>query len=1005
MKFVDAVIYTPLTEEYEGFQARLTAIDDINGQNYTGYSAKGPSGERIIILTGFDWGNDAAYKVMNEFFGSYSATTAICVGIAGALTKDTKLGDIFYSQQVFDLTQRIKIEKDKTGRTRMRFDPEPYSSSESIAKALDRSRLSATGRSPYKEWKRACELVNEGRLAGIGKQKVLGKHAAAYKIPEARNGKFASSNMVLADEHAVQDIIDCGRKMVCVDLESAGFAKACYESRTQHIVVRGISDMADETKKVTEEQNKNTFRAIAMSNAALFVVHNLSRIVNAENNGTVTSDISQSLIDPATIAISENEKNIRDELVKRSVVFKTVDQDYKMPVPRLRKSELSEDKKNKKQPELEIEQAILENPRIVIELPNHYPDTALPWLFAHLLTDANLHDKYTVPVCVTWSEFGPPKNDLDAQLETKGLLFAKNNPDYQIVFIFTDAKLGSKSKAQYLSTSFDSYRNANILLFPDRSEQYVYENEMELSFQPVNFRVQGISFSSITKYVKDNFGMDFDEAEVVAKRLISTFNNYKINVHPTYLASIQRDTVLTFIEANQRGELIELAVAGLLSLLVADDKAKVVLRRGTRERFLSKLAVDIYCQKESFTASELNDYVNSYALEMGFDINSDEFIRRFVENGIIVFEQDKAEISVPVIKSYMIAKGLLNRPEIAREYFNLDDTAFDQATFDLYSEFNDRTDLYEVVSERLQLSNDFFRNKTSAYDEPVRNGKFNSHLLSRTVDISKVSNDITKQGERLVEVTSLSSEKQARLDIQAEIAQSQAAKNIDISDPDSFEQEHVAVTRFVAGATLLGAAAEKMKDDMKLRLIGQMLELGSLICTDVLTLITQKFDTVSAADEVLEQISSNADIEFEDATGRDKLKKFVELLVAEWEFLLAARPVISILNLLCETGRTNVLSSQLNRIEPQNLFEEYFRTLWAFDMDPSMNIGLTKELSKDLGTAPFLRIISGLFLVNRIYWYHHGKAKKQNLLKGVNEIFKPISLSTNVDVDKDLEDA
>ena len=1003
MPNTDVIVYTPLHEEYESLQLRFQPTEDVNGDNYTGYRSVGPGGENVLVVVGFEWGNGHAHSVMKEVFAAHTCKMAVCIGIGGAISKDAKLGDVFYSRQVLDLTQRLKQEKDKKGVSRIKYDPETYPSSEPIAKALDRAKMSAVGTPAYKGWKEACALVNEGRLVGVD-TKSLGNPPNYFFTPEAGSAKIASTNMVLADTQAVEDVKDCGRKIACVDTESAGFAQACNDDGTiPHIVIRGISDMADETKKLTEAKFKNVFRGVAADNAALFLKHNMSSMLSAVT--TCKEDhpdnVPSNSIDPLQNAVSKNENSIREELSRRSVIFKALEHEYKMPVPRLRPDHAERGEK-KQLPEEEVEDILTRENRVLIDVPKHYPDTALPWLFSHLLTQSGLHGRYTIPVCIKWSEFGPPKNNLDAQLAAKNLEKTKNNDSYQIVFVFIDAKLTSKTKADFLSKEFSTYNNASVLIFSDRNDVGIYENEIQNLFKPTTYKIEGISFSSISNYVRENFGMSMPESEVVAKRLISTFQNYRLKVHPTYLASIQKDTVQTFIDANQRGELIELAVAGLLSILVSGDKSKVVLRRGTREKFLSKLAVSIYSEKENYNRNSLENYVSEYATEMGFDIVPRQFIDLFVDNGIINIINDEVSIGIPVIQTYMLAKGLVDDPKSALPYFDLENGIVDLSTFDLYCEFSDDNSLYSYLSDHLDNSIEFFSKKIEKYDTVIEDAEYESHLLDKTLVISDVFDDISKKASELVEVTNLLSEKQAKLDVQSEIAQSKSARNVDISDPDEFNNEHIGVARFVAAAIMLGAAAEKMTDIDKLDVISKLLKLGRLIVTDLLTLYS-KFDVEAVVAEVMDKIKEDREVDFDDEDAVADFRKFVELVVAEWEFQQAANPVGTLLSVLCESGRTNVLLSQLDRTKTSNKLEEFFRVGWAFDMDPVAKRGLPKEMSKKMGRARFLRMMFGTFMVNRLYWYHHGRPSKEAIVNGVDEIFKPLSLTSGVDLDKTEE--
>src|SRR5690242_3586263 len=118
MKFmidIDVLIYTPLEEEYESLKTQFLPQKDVNGSSYTGYKAVGRNNENILVAVGFEWGNDHAYRVVGEVLADYMPRIAVCIGIAGAISADAKLGNVIYSRQILDLTQRMKQEKDRKG--------------------------------------------------------------------------------------------------------------------------------------------------------------------------------------------------------------------------------------------------------------------------------------------------------------------------------------------------------------------------------------------------------------------------------------------------------------------------------------------------------------------------------------------------------------------------------------------------------------------------------------------------------------------------------------------------------------------------------------------------------------------------------------------------------------------------------------------------------------------------------------------------------------------------
>ena len=164
------------------------------------------------------------------------------------------------------------------------------------------------------------------------------------------------------------------------------------------------------------------------------------------------------------------------------------------------------------------------------------------------------------------------------------------------------------------------------------------------------------------------------------------------------------------------------------------------------------------------------------------------------------------------------------------------------------------------------------------------------------------------------------------------------------------------------------------------------MDLAGLICTDLLTIFSD-FDEESASEYVIEELKKNKGLEFDDDEAKAEFERFVKLIVSEWEFGQAATPILFLISILCETGRTNVLLSPIVRASTKNKLESFLKTFWAFDMDPIGKKGLPKELSKKMGRSPLLRMSFALSALNRIYWYHHGKEEKSAMAAGVDEIF------------------
>src|SRR5689334_7861321 len=89
------------------------------------------------------------------------------------------------------------------------------------------------------------------------------------------------------------------------------------------------------------------------------------------------------------------------------------------------------------------------------------------------------------------------------------------------------------------------------------------------------FEICDISFLEISYFIQKNFSMTGTEAQVIALRLRDIFNEFSLAAHPTYFAGIPRETLSALLQANRRAELIQLAVDGFLTIVVAEDLSDV----------------------------------------------------------------------------------------------------------------------------------------------------------------------------------------------------------------------------------------------------------------------------------------------------------------------------------------------------------------------------------------------------------------------------------------------
>ena len=262
--------------------------------------------------------------------------------------------------------------------------------------------------------------------------------------------------------------------------------------------------------------------------------------------------------------------------------------------------------------------------------------------------------------------------------------------------------------------------------------------------------------------------------------------------------------------------------------------------------------------------------------------------------------------------------------------------------------------------------------------------------MSKNLDLGQLTKDISEGAEALVEAKSLASEKQALLDIQDTVSQTQTAKETSFANTEQFVNEYASAQYFTIASLLLGNAAERLDGDTKDKIIALVLELGGLMLTDILT-IRSGFDFEQAVEDVKHQMLDSGQTEIREE-DQESFQKFVELVIAQWDFDNALHPLLYFAHILCETGSSNILLTPIEDAQTSNKLREFLRTSWAFDMDPKSQKSKPKDLSKLLGNAPFLRMAFAIFFYHRSYWFHSKPETRQFLADGVNDILQPLPI-------------
>ena len=112
----------------------------------------------------------------------------------------------------------------------------------------------------YKEWQELCELnaqdtLDEQSLADIK----IGR-------PNSHQGDIACG-LVSQSKSYKAKLKQINRKILAIETEFGAIARFCQDNEIDFIVIRGISDEADDTKSHFELETKDCVRKIAAFNA------------------------------------------------------------------------------------------------------------------------------------------------------------------------------------------------------------------------------------------------------------------------------------------------------------------------------------------------------------------------------------------------------------------------------------------------------------------------------------------------------------------------------------------------------------------------------------------------------------------------------------------------------------------------------------------------------------------------------------------------------------------
>ncbi len=1006
--YFDTAIIVPLNEEFEEVAGHFKFEEDLSTSTQLRFRVSLRATELQLLLVKQEvMGRTASQAALFSTMEDYDLGLGVCLGIAGALSTDLNVGDVCFSKDIVDVLDNAKITQDSNGKMEISFWPTYYQSPIEVITAVNRNRYNPVFKKDYLDWQELSERKGRDLIPS----QFIGKSGALETIskPSAIEGLICCGD-VCASQAYRDKLRNMHRKVLAIETESGGFFSAAKIRNVSALTVRGISDYADQDKNNLERQTDGKTRKLAIDNATSFLSSQLSsELLSAwfATKRAARQDDKQQLTflsPPAKDVVGEliASQNILfgEKLTELAPAYTLQSKGYHLPVPRIRVLDNRSGAADEIWSDPTDVRDVLKRDRVlVLTIPKDYPDRSISWVLASDLLSGEIDQKQVIPSVIQAKDLQRPRHGVK-ELTSDRILQFLNSDDAQLLFVVDEFNFDSKSRTDFLLEQIESLPEARFVIVTRNGTNVVTEGSFSGRCAASIARIDDVSFVEIAHFLQKKFELTAPASEVVAARLKETFDDFELPAHPSYFAGIPRDTLAALLNANRRGELIQLAVAGYLSFIVASDKGKIVLSRTTREDFLTRLAFDMHVNDRVFSPESLVTYVEEVGNRFDYGVPPVQFISAFVSNGILHCEDGEIVFTLPFMESYLLAKRLHEQPDAAITYFKLDREEFDLQTFGLYAELGASVEFIEHVENELTEAADSLKRELN--DSHVLLGdKIVPSMLLKPDRLIAIQKRVRKAIADVRADKDRSQEKQRFLDA-ADRMRERASKKSEIAhDADRGEDEkaiaalEAAVKAWVVAVNLLGSGAERLEGAVKRNLIKGIVEITSLI-VDQWTRVHLRVDFSALkeelkADQELLSLVAKSDSPKDQSEARKVLDSLGDLM----EYVFLADPLRRMINGLCDEARESILATSFVESELRNEPQSLIQYVWLADIDAKMGRdGLMRSI-RELPHSRFLRVTLATHLVTRVFWNHWKKEDRLILLDAANELLKPFGQSYN----------
>lgn len=954
---------------------------------------------RLISVLAQNMGANNARSSASYAIENFAPDMVVVIGIAGGISSDFSIGDVCISNEVIDVLNNAKIEE-VNGKDEIKFSPDIYPIQAELSTSFTFTRTHPNFKGLYSNWQQMAQQ----RVKDFGLEDVC------KKLPVIGVGPIVCGPVSGSTPYN-KKIKGIDRKISAIETESGGVFQELSSRGIPGIAIRGISDLADADKNELEDKTEGKARELAMRNASEMLatqLHNhwflevAKKYANSKSEGSQVELFPEKefVINPVAIIETEIKENLEDLCPE----FRNKPEGFYLPIPRISRKSYSEDIEthNLEQPE-NIVEVLTANDRVVVKLARSYPNQALSWTLAQNLLREEIDGKIVLPFVVKGVNIKPPKSGL-LKCIPQDLVGKIEKEHFIPIFIIEEPDFSSRSKIKFLTQEI-SKTNGKILVLSKSEDYATVVDQFITDNDAFEYELTPISFSETAQFLEKAFDMPAYEAEAVAIKLEDTFRKFQLDAHPTYFASLQEETLAALINANKRAELIQLAVDGLLSLIVAADKSSDRLSRTTRERFL-KLVVLQMAQKENFDDEDLSCLASSFLKEYKFNVSQTEFLNPFFQAGLLFQSDGKIFFTHPYVRSYLLAAAFKEIPEKAKGYFDPNGELFDFYAYDLYCEMGPSLDVIGNISEyintALENANDIYsdqnvftetkRPMTSISSVPQIKGfalrlASNAEKMNASQSSSNCNDNVRVEKQRLLDIR-----RQARAKLTKE---KPSRKTDDLPEELQIEFNILdGLSRSLALSVIsVGSGAESLDGDSKTSLSNLVLKVADRF-TDIWTRNRLRIDFDKSREEILsdENIWELMEKIGAEDEAYETIKADLSFFLSETEIQMILEPLRRVMWRISASASAKVLSPVIKETVAENSIQKLILGCWYLDINPEAGKSLLKAALKDYKGSTILRLAIATHCLNRLYWHHYKTAGADHFIASAKRAISPLGL-------------